>query len=196
MDCGFGFPHLGVSGELSKAVNSFLPQIEVPQIEVLQAVACSVLLFNLNNTKIGSLFVEIFDIGLQDVSFTKMARGTLAVKPSRKRSINDLDIEERVLEIQQQQLKMLQDVTNQYTALCDPNTLIDERAKLLLKNWLLNFVVCSQPALATAPPILMICDVAGYKSARPSTTNRRGQGKAKARPRQRQGSLASRGCNP
>jgi hypothetical protein len=180
----------------TKAVNSFLPQIEVPQIEVLQAVACSVLLFNLNNTKIGTLFVEKFDIGLQDVSFTKMARGTLAVKPSRKRSINDLDIEERMVKIQQLQLKMLQDVTNQYTALCDPNTLIDERAKLLLKDWLLNFVVRSQPALATAPPILMICDVSGYKSARPSTMNRRGQGKAKARPRQRQGPPASRGCNP
>lgn len=71
-----------------------------------------------------------------------------------KRKLDELEIEERIVNIEYkrsetkrinfecetQELKILQDVKNQYIALCDPNLLMDERANLLLKDRLINIM--------------------------------------------------------
>jgi hypothetical protein len=129
-----------------------------------------------------SLIQEIEANAQSDAPVAQMARGALAVEPSRKRSIDDLEIEERMVNVEQQQLKILQDVTNQYTALCNPTMMMDERAKLLLKDRLLNFVVRSQPALLAPEaaqdtlPFLTISDVVNGLGYRFSTTHLKSAG--------------------
>ena len=114
-----------------------------------------------------SLIQEIEANAQSGQPIAQMARASLAAEEpedvmislSRKRVLEDLEIEERVVKVDRQkaetdqivsetkmkhlrgQFEIFQNVTAEYIELCSADVVMDERARLLFKDSLLNFVV-------------------------------------------------------
>lgn len=76
-------------------------------------------------------------------------------------------------ETRMRQFELLSNVTERYVALCDPNMQMDERAKLLLKDSLLNFVVqppAPSSSSSTGLNPLLAADEEGAKGSIPFVT--------------------------
>jgi hypothetical protein len=155
-----------------------------------------------------SLIQEIEANAASDAPVAQMARASLAdeerepenaISSNHKRALEDLEVEERVVNLRHKnalaeraenenkiqhirgQLGVFNEVTDRYIFLSSPSAELDERARLIFKDSLLNFVVrfnqAPMPAIAgadgvapapVAPPVgfLTISTVAaglGYK---------------------------------
>ena len=142
-----------------------------------------------------SLIPEIEANAASDAPVAQMARASLAdeerdpdntISLGNKRALENLEIEERVVNLRHKnalaeraenenkilhirgQLNVFNEVTDRYMFLCSPNAVLDERARLIFKDSLLNFVVRfnpgAQPAIAGAdgPPAVPVAQSIGF----------------------------------
>jgi len=112
-----------------------------------------------------SLIGEIEANAASDAPVAQMARASLAneqpdnsVSLSRKRTLEDLEIEERLVALDRakvqtgilkaeqfgKELDSFTRVTEQYTQLCNPTSSMDERARLIFKDALMNLLIRNQ----------------------------------------------------
>jgi hypothetical protein len=142
-----------------------------------------------------SLIPEIEANAASDAPVAQMARASLAdeerepenaISLGNKRALENLEIEERAVNVRHKnamaeraenenkiqhiksQLAVFNEVTDRYMFLCSPNAVLDERARLIFKDSLLNFVVRfnpgAQPAIAGAdgPPAVPVAQSIGF----------------------------------
>lgn len=140
-----------------------------------------------------SLIQEIEANAASDAPVAQMARASLAdeerapenaISSNHKRALEDLEVEERAVNLRHKnalaeraenenkiqhirgQLGVFNEVTDRYIFLSSPSAELDERARLIFKDSLLNFVVrfnqAPMPAIAGADGVAPVAPPVGF----------------------------------